>query len=130
MLFDAITLLISIVFVLWRKLSHTLPCITKTLLKIYCPACGGTRAVSSLLRFDILTSLQHNPIVVYIAVCILTINFLAIIAIKKNKSDIFYAWRPLVYGGILILGIFFVVKNVLLIFYKIDLSNELIAYWK
>lgn len=130
LIFDALTLVIGIAFIIWRKLSHTLPCLTKTTFKIYCPACGGTRAVSSLLRFDIIDSLCHNPIVLYIAVCIVLVNVLGVIAIVKKKSNIFYAWRPLVYGGILILAVFCVVKNVLMIFFKIDLSDELINYWR
>jgi hypothetical protein len=129
LIFDAITLFIGIAFIICQKLSHTRPCITKTLLKIYCPACGGTRAISSLLRFDIIDSIRHNPIVLYIAACIVLVNVLGVIAIAKKKSNIFCAWRPLVYGGIVILAVFFVIKNVLMIFFKIDLSNELINYW-
>ena len=114
---DAIAIFISVAFIVWRKFSHTLPCLTKTLFKIYCPVCGGTRAVSALLKFDILASLRHNPIVVYIALCMLFVNVLGIVGIKKNKSDIRYPWRPLVHGGVVILAVFFVIKNVLLIFF-------------
>ena len=130
LLFDAISLLISVAFIIWRKFSYTLPCLTKTLLKIYCPVCGGTRAVLSLVRFDIIDSLRHNPIVIYIAACIVLVNVLGVIAIVKKKSNIFYAWRTLIYGGIVILTVFFVIKNILLVFFKVDLSNELIHYWR
>ena len=29
---------------------------------LYCPGCGGTRALESLLRFDIISSLKYNAI--------------------------------------------------------------------
>lgn len=30
---------------------------------LYCPGCGGTRAFESLLRFDIVSSLKYNAVV-------------------------------------------------------------------
>ena len=128
--FDAIFLLIGIAFIFWRKFSYTLPCITKTLLKIYCPACGGTRAVSSLLRFDIIDSLRHNPIVIYIALCIVILNVFGAISIMRKSYGIFRPIKAMLYVGIAILTVFCIVKNVLMVFFGIDLSNELISYWR
>ena len=31
---------------------------------IYCPGCGGTRALFALFHFDILSSLRYNPILI------------------------------------------------------------------
>ena len=41
------------------------PCMIYELTGLYCPACGGTRAVLALLRGDVLGSLYYHPVVVY-----------------------------------------------------------------
>lgn len=44
------------------------PCIIHSRTGLYCPGCGGTRAVNALLHGHILTSLYYHPLVVYTAV--------------------------------------------------------------
>ena len=36
---------------------------------IYCPGCGGTRALAELLKLHIVKSFLYNPMVLYFAVC-------------------------------------------------------------
>ena len=43
-------------------------CVVYRLFGIYCPGCGGTRAVRFLLQGRVLKSLYYHPIVVYTAV--------------------------------------------------------------
>lgn len=43
------------------------PCIFHTIFGLYCPGCGGTRAVLALLKGNILQSLWYHPVVVYSA---------------------------------------------------------------
>lgn len=50
---------------LFKNMSH---CIFHRMTGLYCPGCGGTRAVTALLRGKILTSLYYHPVVVYTAV--------------------------------------------------------------
>lgn len=40
-------------------------CIFRDMFGIYCPGCGGTRAVLALCRGDILASLYYHPLVLY-----------------------------------------------------------------
>lgn len=42
-----------------------IPCMLYTLTGLYCPGCGGTRAVAVLLRGEILKSFCYHPIVLY-----------------------------------------------------------------
>lgn len=43
------------------------PCFFYSLTGLYCPGCGGTRAVLELLHGHVLLSLWYHPIVVYAA---------------------------------------------------------------
>ena len=43
-------------------------CVVYRLFGIYCPGCGGTRAVRFLLQGHVLKSLYYHPIVVYTAI--------------------------------------------------------------
>lgn len=40
-----------------------LPCLIHSLFGWYCPGCGGTRAVMSLMKGEILQSIIYNPVV-------------------------------------------------------------------
>ena len=50
----------------WLVLHYVtlLPCPSYTLLHIYCPGCGSTRAVGALMHGDVLLSLRQNPAIV------------------------------------------------------------------
>ncbi len=82
-------------------------------LGIFCPSCGGTRAVQSLLKFDIYHSLLYNPIVCYIFIfsslflILETINYIF-------KKDIRLPYKYIIYIGIIILILNCIIKNVLL----------------
>ena len=43
-------------------------CVLYRLLGVYCPGCGGTRAVDALIHGHIITSLWYHPLVIYCVV--------------------------------------------------------------
>ncbi|RDU23601.1 DUF2752 domain-containing protein [Anaerosacchariphilus polymeriproducens] len=47
--------------------SITAPCLIHSLFGLYCPGCGGTRAVMSLMKGEILQSFIYHPVVPYTA---------------------------------------------------------------
>ena len=47
------------------------PCLFHLMTGLYCPGCGGTRAVRALLRGDLAMSFQYHPLVLYMAAVIL-----------------------------------------------------------
>jgi len=53
-----------------RVLLHA-PCAFHLLTGLYCPGCGGTRAVQYLLKGQLWNSLQYHPLVLYAAVIML-----------------------------------------------------------
>lgn len=44
------------------------PCLFHTLTGLYCPGCGGTRALSYMLSGHLIKSFYHHPIVLYAAI--------------------------------------------------------------
>ncbi len=50
---------------LFKTMSH---CVFHRITGLYCPGCGGTRAVTALFHGKILVSLYYHPVVVYTAV--------------------------------------------------------------
>lgn len=43
------------------------PCLIRAIFGIYCPGCGGTRALRFLFHGDIVDSIYYHPLVVYMA---------------------------------------------------------------
>lgn len=63
---NVLAVLIGLLFPLYLSLVELLPempCGMVKYLHLYCPACGGTRALESLLSFDLRASFRYNPIV-------------------------------------------------------------------
>ncbi|MCI8516940.1 MAG: DUF2752 domain-containing protein [Hungatella sp.] len=50
----------------WSK-GQGFPCLFHALTGLYCPGCGGTRAVGYLLHGDLIKSLQYHPLPVCMA---------------------------------------------------------------
>ena len=54
-----------------KLLGIGMPCAFHSLTGLYCPGCGGTRAVRKLLYGDLRMSFQYHPLVLYGAVVVL-----------------------------------------------------------
>lgn len=116
------------------QIAYQLPtdCMFHELFHLYCPGCGGTRAIDALLRGDFLHSFLYHPMVIYI---VLTFVYYYIAAgytfLIKRNGKIYYKipiWVLMV-AAILLIG-YFVLRNILLVYFKIDFLQDLIVYWK
>lgn len=97
-----------------RSLLPDIPCPFSTVMGIYCPGCGGTRAVRALLEGRLLASLWYHPLVPYAAVIgggFMATQGLARLGIKHVKGWKFHNWY--LYGAILLIGCNFLIKNML-----------------
>lgn len=95
-------------------------------LRLYCPACGGTRALGALLHFDVWGSIQYNPIVLIGAVWLVAYEagMLKYLVKKRDRDLLVKPWMVYVTLGIWL--VYTVLRNVLLM-RGIDLVGDVIA---
>jgi hypothetical protein len=97
-------------------------CMIYTVLGLYCPGCGGTRAVSALLHGHFLQSLWYHPLVLYTVLIFGTFMIsqtLERLKIGKVRGLRFREWH--FYVALIILVINWIGKNVLLYAFHITL---------
>lgn len=102
-------------------------CIFQNLFHLYCPACGGTRAVGYLLRFDLAKAfLCYPPLFLFIALLIRVDVLLARCFFKGDDSALrearFYEFISIPVAVFL----WFLIRN-LLLFFGIDPLGDIIA---
>jgi len=98
------------------------PCVFHEMTGFYCPGCGSTRSARFLIRGDLGRSFIYNPIVPYTVIA----TFIFFIFVVKyrisgknlNKEKI---GLPMLYIGVIILLLNWIIKDWLLIFRGIDL---------
>ena len=108
------------VFTLLLKDREEMQCVFYNLTGLYCPGCGGTRAVYSVLKLNILDAIRYNVTVPFGVFVYIYYNVRAFIAALKNDTE--YRKKQkyrlcIVLVAVLLLN--FVLKNVLLIFFGI-----------
>ena len=100
--------------VLRREFTAT--CIMRTALGLYCPGCGGTRALVYLLQGRFLTSLFYHPFVLYAVAGVgsfMLTNTLAMLTKGKVRGLPYKQWY--VYGGLALIAGNFIWKNAALL---------------
>ena len=114
---------------LFGIISHYPGCLFHSITGLYCPGCGGTRAVRALLRGEILRSFFYHPVVVYGLIAFIyilvgwLIHFVRVRTHQTTESYRFPDWT--LWGALIVLGVNFVVKNGALIIFGLDLLNIL-----
>ena len=106
-----------------------LPCLFRIFTGLYCPGCGGTRAVKALLSGQILKSLYFHPFVLYMtaALCLESCiwiyrQFRPYSYGKVSRKEAFlrrYRWWAI--GGLAVVLINWIVKNGILLIWEIEL---------
>lgn len=106
-------------------------CFVNDFMHIYCPGCGGSRAIDWLLHGHILKSAAANPIVIYSLFLFLYYFIPATYtyAIKRdgNKHHKFHMWT--LYGLLVVVVGFFIIRNVLLVAFHYDYLGDCLDYW-
>lgn len=129
---SGVLLLAALLFWKYSPALQTLhaPCVIHEVLHLYCPGCGGTRAVYELLNLHWLRSFLIHPIVLFIAVILTEYYIGAIITLIRNNGKRYYylrVWFCYVALGIIVLNT--VLRNVLLVCFHYDYIGDLLPYW-
>lgn len=61
------------------------PCYFRTHWKLYCPGCGGTRALFALMHGNLRQSLKYNPVTLLFLLDVLVTTILSLIEKKNSK---------------------------------------------
>lgn len=112
----AIGLTIFVYFQLVLPNFPTFPCVFLSVLGIYCPGCGGTRAVEALIHGKLLLSVWYHPLVPYsviIFVGFMVTQTLERLHIGKIKGWKFHNWY--VYIALVIVAGNWILKNILML---------------
>lgn len=123
-----------LLFPLYRFLTDRLPsflirCFLHDRLFLYCPFCGGTRAVEALLHLDFSTAFSANPLAVVLIGAALVLDLVALIRLLRGRECLLplpFAWwiLPLV----LAIG-YAILRNWLMIAHGYDPLGDLGAFW-
>ena len=97
---------------------------------IYCPFCGGTRAVDELLHFRFIPAMRCHPVVVLFLGLVLVWDVLAWVRLIRGRNP----WsvpvpRPL---ALTVAGVFvgyWILRNVLLIGFGVDPLGDLARFY-
>lgn len=101
-------------------LSLVTDCPMHMIFGLYCPLCGGTRALGSLLRGEILNSLIYNPAVLPSLIAFIAYDILALRAILRNEDKIVYIHKAVWVPILVLVTLNFIVRNALLLIWDID----------
>ena len=110
----AVLMLAVLYLCLLRKILPPIPCFFTTVLGIYCPGCGGTRALIAMLHGHFLKALWYHPLVPYMAVIyfgFMLTQGLNRLGFKRVRPWQFHNWY--LWGGLTLLIVNFILKNVL-----------------
>ncbi len=96
---------------------------------LYCPVCGGTRAVSALFRLDIVGALSYNAFVTALLLYLLVIDIFAWVRYFQRKSRLFCIPRRVWIVWLVSFVLFFLLRNYLMIWHGIDFTGDLGDFW-
>lgn len=92
------------------------PCMFHAITGLYCPGCGGTRAVISFIKCDFIRSFYYHPVVPYAGFMYILFMIRGTIAMfSKEKYPYMKFSFIYIYIGIAIIIVQFIIKNILLV---------------
>ncbi len=99
-----------------------IPCFLSSVMGIYCPGCGGTRAVLALLKGHLLLSVWYHPLVLYAVV--IAGGFMITQGLHRFGIQWIHGWKFhswYLYGAVILIGCNFLIKNMLRLIWGITM---------
>lgn len=119
--------MIAVMLLQRYHLIPSFPCFVHEFFNVYCPGCGGTRALFALFHGQVLHSLIYNPAIVLGAILILYYEAGVIITLVRRDGKVhFYQKCGLLYTYLVIVILFAIIRNWLLIEFQFDLMKDFI----
>lgn len=130
-IFVALGLLALCAFVLPKPLARVFSgCLMHDWLCLYCPLCGGTRAVKALLRADLLAALRYNALAVVGVAVFLVLEGIAWACFLMKKEPHVRIGRRFWIACAVVATLFFVSRNILMIAFGVDPIGDLGGLWQ
>ena len=110
-----VLMLAIVMYITFANNFITIPkCPIYTHFGLYCPACGGTRAIISLFHFNLIESIKYNPVVIY--TFITTTIYLIIETINRvlHKNKV-VKWNIFIKIGLILLLFNWIIQNIIII---------------
>ncbi len=126
----AVILLFPLYLHVVNKLNPALTgCAMHDLLFLYCPLCGGTRALKALLRLDFASAIAYNPFVLLLVVLFITLDVLAFLRLLRGEQRLFVFPRSMWLTFCVLFVLWGILRNVLMIICGIDTTGDLVLFW-
>ena len=126
---NAFILAIAILYAfLFKLFPEIFACKFKEIFHLYCPGCGGSRAVTRLLSFDFVDSFIAFPPLYFAIAAVAEVDIRLLAAIIKNEPRIISTYRPvlfIVFAAVLLLHFF--IRNALLLICGIDPLGDILS---
>ena len=109
-----------------KIMNGQMPCLFQEITGLYCPGCGGTRAVKALLKGEVISSFLYHPFILYMVILavIFAVSYLLYMKTKNPKFRLCFD-NKYAYIGIGIIVINFILKNYVLVIEGVDLLSAL-----
>ncbi len=104
-------------------------CFLHDLFFLYCPLCGGTRAVSALLRGALAEALACNALVVLVILAAIALYVVAWIRFFRRKERLLWLPRRWFLICVVAVAAFGIGRNLLMLTFSFDPLGDLIWFW-
>lgn len=101
------------------------PCVFHDVFHMYCPGCGGTRALFALLHGNLLESIWCNPAILLGALLVLYYELGVLLTLWRKNGKRYYSTSlllPVLY--LVVVLIFSLVRNYVLLAYEFDMLKD------
>ena len=126
---------VILLFPMYQFLMRLIPdavtgCVLHDRLFLYCPLCGGTRAVGAILRLDFAEAWRCNALVTVGVFILLAVDLLALARLLRGKQRLLLipGWGWI--AAVILMVLYAVLRNYLMIAHGIDPTGDLGRVWQ